>query len=355
MGTRLPHRLLYTMAVILAVLTALFLILTMALKISDLLVSSSSSQTKNVSRIEARTVEKTEVGYDCDGSPALYDAEGLTGRIAYVCNGDIYRMDLATGEVARLSHGANYLWFDWSPDGEKIAWADHEFGNLWVADAGSASQSPQGSESLATFPEWSPDSKTLAFISTGKPDKLAGLATIPVNSTGFRQKTILSQDEDLDGGSVRSMDWSPDGKKLVFSVDGPPGAKRGLYTVNTDGTNLTNISWPKTNVGENDRYWWDPTYSPDGKRIAFVKGWDDYQIYTINPDGTDARQVTYDVGGYEIQSWSPNGEKLLYENLSNGHRDLFVINADGTGGQRLTTVQTSEDDLNRIHNVRWLP
>ena len=210
MGTRLPQRLLYTMAVTLAVLTMLFLILTMALKISDLLVSSSSSQTKDKSRIEATTVEKNEGGYDCDGSSALYDADGLTGSIAYVCNGDIYRMDLATGEVARLSHGANYPWFDWSPDGERIAWAD-EFGNLWVTDVSGASPSPQSNESFATFPELSPDGKTLAFVSAGKSDKRAGLATIPVNSTGLRQKTILSQEEDLDGGSVGSTNWSPDG------------------------------------------------------------------------------------------------------------------------------------------------
>jgi hypothetical protein len=80
MGTRLPHRLLYTMAVNLALLTMLFLIFSMALEISDLLVFSSSSQTKDKSRIEATTVDKTEGGYDCDGSSALYDADGLTGR-----------------------------------------------------------------------------------------------------------------------------------------------------------------------------------------------------------------------------------------------------------------------------------
>lgn len=247
------------MAVILAVLTTLFLILTMVLKISDLLVPSSSSQTKDKSRIEAKTVEKTEGGYDCDGSSALYDADELTGRIAYVCNGDIYRMDLATGEVARLSHGANYSWFDWSPDGEKIAWADREFGDLWVWDVGGASPSQLSNESFAAFAQWSPDGKTLAFASAGIPDKRAGLAMIPVNGTGFRQKTILSQDEDLDGGSVGGLDWSP------------------------------------------------------------------------------------------------NGEKIHYENLSNRHRDLFVVNADGTGRQRLTTVRSSAEDLNRIHNILWLP
>jgi Tol biopolymer transport system component len=121
----------------------------------------------------------------------------------------------------------------------------------------------------------------------------------------------------------------------------------------------TKIPWPKTdpetNVGQNDGYWLGPTYSPDGKRIAFIKGWDDWQIYTIAPDGTNARQVTHDTGGYEIQSWSPNGEQILYENLSDGHRDLFVINADGTGKQRLTSVRSSAEDLNRIHNVLWLP
>ena len=75
----------------------------------------------------------------------------------------------------------------------------------------------------------------------------------------------------------------------------------------------------------------------------------------MNPDGTDAWQVTHDVGGYEIQSWSPNGEKILYEYTSNGRRDLFVVNADGTGKQRLATVRSSAEDLNRIHNVLWLP
>ena len=335
----------------------------MVLKISDLLGSSSSPRTDVESRVETTvvertvTVEKPEDERKCGGDSDLFDAKGLTGRFAYDCNGDIYRMNLATGEIARLSHGPNYLWFAWSSDGEKIAWADYEFGNLWVTDVGGASPSQQGNESFATLPEWSPDGKNLAFASAGKPDKRAGLATIPVNSTGFRQKTILSQDEDLDGGSIGSMDWSPDGKKFVFDVDGPPGAKRGLYTVNTDGTDLTKISRPRTdpetNVRENDRRWYDPTYSPDGETIAFIKGMDDWGIYTMNPDGTDVRQVTHDAGDI-IQSWSPNGEKILYEKLSNGHRDLFVINADGTEKQRLTTGQSSED-MNGIHNVLWLP
>ena len=357
MGTRLPYRLLYTMAIVLAVLTMLLLIWTMAGKISGLPVFSSS-QTKDKSRVGTKTVDKSVVVHDCDGSSALRNAEELTGKIAYVCNGDIYRMDLANGEVTRLLHGANYSWFDWSPDGKKIAWTD-EFGQLLVTDVGDASSSPQNNGSLATFPDWSPDGKTLAFISAGEPEKWAGLATIPVNSTGFQQKTVLSRDEDLDGGSAGSVDWSPDGERMVFNINWSPGAKPGLYTVDANGTDLTKISGPEidpaTTVRESDRDWLDPTYSPEGKRIAFVKGWDDWQIYTINPDGTDARQVTYGDGRYEFQSWSPDSEKILYENLSNGHRDLFVVNADGTGRQRLTTVRSSAEDLNRMYNVLWLP
>jgi Tol biopolymer transport system component len=359
MGTRLPLRLLYPMAVSLAVLALVVLIMTMTSRIADLLAPSSSSQTDDESRVETTMVENIEGEYGCDDGSASLDAEGLTGKTLYVCNGDIYRMNLATGRDVRLSHGANYAWFDWSPDGEKIAWADNEFGDLWVTGVGGTNPTQQGNETFATFPEWSPDGKTLAFISEGTTDRRAGLATIPVNSPGVRQKTILSQDQDLDGGSIGSMDWSPNGKKLVFDVTGPPGAKSGLYTVDIDGTDLTKISWPKTDpetkARQGDRYWLGPTYSPDGKRIAVVKGWGDWQIYTMNPDGTDARQVTHDAGGYEIQSWSPNGEKILYENLSNGHRDLFVINADGTGRQQLTTVRSSPDDLNRIHNVLWMP
>jgi Tol biopolymer transport system component len=358
MGTRLPYKLLYTMAVILAALTMLFLILSAIDEISGLAVFSSSSQTKDQPRIEATGVDENMVVHGCDGSLALRDAEGLTGRIAYVCNGDIYRMNLATGEAARLLRGTNYSWFDWSPGGKKIAWAD-EFGDLWVTGADGASPSPVGNESLATSPDWSPDGKTLAFVSAGEPEKWAGLATIPVNSTGF-QKTILSQGEDLDDAPIGSMDWSPDGKKIVFNViDGSPDAKPGIYAVNTNGTDLTKISRPGIDPGaavkESDGNWLDPTYSPDGKRIAFVKGWGNGQIYTMTPNGTDARQVTHDDGGHELQSWSPGGKKILYEILSNGHRDLFVINADGTGKRRLTTVRSSAKDLNLIHNVLWRP
>jgi len=68
MNTRLPHRLLYTMAVILAVLTTLYLILTMALKTFDLLTSSSTSRAKDKSRSETTVVEKPENVRDCDGS-----------------------------------------------------------------------------------------------------------------------------------------------------------------------------------------------------------------------------------------------------------------------------------------------
>src|SRR3712207_7778686 len=49
---------------------------------------------------------------------------------------------------------------DLSPDGEKIAWADREFGNLWVMHVGGASPSRQGNESFATFAQWRSEEHT---------------------------------------------------------------------------------------------------------------------------------------------------------------------------------------------------
>jgi Tol biopolymer transport system component len=50
-------------------------------------------------------------------------------------------------------------------------------------------------------------------------------------------------------------------------------------------------------------------WSPDSSRLAFVGGGN---IHTIQPDGTDVRQLTTETTGYLLHSWSPNGQSLAY-------------------------------------------
>lgn len=119
--------------------------------------------------------------------------------------------------------------------------------------------------------------------------------------------------------------WSPDGTKLAFS--GYFTNDFEVYVVDVDGSNLRNIS---NHPGRDE---W-PTWSPDGSRIAFTSDrdgagsvWppDNYAIFTIGADGTGLTRIS-DFNCF-YPEWSPDGSTIAFS--ANGQ--LSLMNTDGTG------------------------
>ena len=71
------------------------------------------------------------------------------------------------------------------------------------------------------------------------------------------------------------------------------------------------------------------------------------QLFTMRPDGTDVRQLTGDEGQGENASpcWSPDGSRLCFASRRDGHSSLYLVNADGSGEERLTTDDGVDDDF----------
>ncbi len=87
-------------------------------------------------------------------------------------------------------------------------------------------------------------------------------------------------------------------------------------------------------------------------RIAFASDRDRrfyFDIYTMNPDGSDLRRVTDNLAEDKTPAWSPDGTKLVFETNLDGHFQLYLINADGTNQTRFTN-DTADDK----HPV-WIP
>jgi len=96
-----------------------------------------------------------------------------------------------------------------------------------------------------------------------------------------------------------------------------------------------------------------PAWSPDGKRIAFVRGKGrNSDIYVMNADGTHRRKITKSLSEDAFPSWSPDGKTIAFTHLTPEHTDIgayeiYAIGVNGTGQRRLTHARMGIDGKNQ--------
>jgi TolB protein len=176
-------------------------------------------------------------------------------------------------------------------------------------------------------PAWSPDGSRIAFARNfpGRANNGFGTSDIfLMNSSG-----LLPARRTLDA-NYRSVEWSPDGLTLAVSDEGNYYAE--IWVMGTDdGSSPVRIATDART----------PAWSPDGKKIAFVRtSWDDgyHQIFVMNPDGSGQTPLTeLDPGGIYGLDWSPDGSRIAFSKcLSPLGCNIYVMNADGSGLAQIT-------------------
>lgn len=136
---------------------------------------------------------------------------------------------------------------------------------------------------------------------------------------------------------------SPDGSRLLFSVPAYNGQQ--IAMVETRGLErrylkMEHIDKYLTTTALNN---W-PTFSPDGKDIAFGSSRDGhYAIYVMKADGSDVRRLSRGMGMNVRPAWSPDGKRLAFTSNRDGQYEIYVVNRDGSGERRLTNHPERDD------------
>jgi len=229
----------------------------------------------------------------------------------------------------------------WSPDGKTIAFSsdyNQQLNTLriWTVP------SKGGKAKLLTdggwFHIWSRDGKMIAFVANAHSPVIS---IVPAG--GGEPKELVSID-----GEIDHLDWSPDGKKIVFSYVIPPKTYAnvseylkerisGISIIPATGGKPTKLI-----PAEKKGLWYhSPRWSPSGRKIAFiiydqnewVEGGKKEEglngIWTIDAEGGEPKLIAKRFGEYAL-CWSPDGKKIIFEKRIKGMDfELYKVPAEG--------------------------
>jgi Tol biopolymer transport system component len=246
------------------------------------------------------------VDWSPDGTRIAYakDTEGGAGGAA-----GIYVLDMGSGETARLTSCSDPCWsqteLDWSPDGTRIAYTQHE-GGMCTAAAGfdgrcgifivdvDGSAPAELRTGFLTDPvdaSWSPDGLEIAFTARGS---AVTTRRQPAEWTVYRMGTdgsgpvpLTTTDRFL--AAPAQPAWSPDGSLIAFVVTDAPSYYNQLWTMAPDGSDLTFVADLGCCIGGGVANDPSPEWSPDGTMIAVTV--DSSYLGILDRDGNEVARV----------------------------------------------------------------
>jgi TolB protein len=129
--------------------------------------------------------------------------------------------------------------------------------------------------------------------------------------------------------------WSPDGRSLAY-VSYRQGQPDVFVASIYEGRSA--------NLTEGRGQAFAPAFSPDGRRIAYASSrGGNMDVWVANADGTGARKITTSVALDTAPAWSPTGQEIVFTSDRSGNPQIYLMDSEGLNVRRLTTVGNWND------------
>lgn len=184
------------------------------------------------------------------------------------------------------------------------------------------------------FPRWSPDGKTLAYLTTGDADYLSQTSLVLRDAETEKKRLVRS-------GVRRAFDWSPDGKHLLYSKRSDP-TRHGSRYFDIYEYDLARKRERRLTRAARAH---SPTYAPDGKKAAIVINHDGTQnLALLDLQSGSLKKLTAYRNGEQVYTpdWSPDGGFILFSQTQKHGRDLLLLNL--ASGKHDTLIADGHDN-----------
>ncbi len=268
--------------------------------------------------------------------PSASAQDGPAGQIVFTCQ--IYKYQAAEQICIMNADGTGYrrlttddskrhFYPSLSPDGRRLLYSAFRENNVYEIysyelDDGSVDRLTNRTGVL-TAPEYSPDGQAITFTRW------------TVNSDRYRIMTMERSGNNPNNiPNIEGWDptWSPNGKQILFASD-RNGAVQ-LFAVKENGKGLHQVSNLPAIRGRSD-------WSVLGKIVTYSgEAWR-RELYIMNADGSESRQLTPTGGNSQGPSFSPDGDWVAFTAYFDKYSDIhgceiYIIRTDGTDLRRLT-------------------